>query len=55
MMGWRPEHVRASTVMDFENSLEGWIRSQGGEPSTEVSDEAIAELDDLMERYPDAR
>jgi hypothetical protein len=52
-MGWRPWEVRACTLLDFEAALSGWLMAQGHDDGPDISPEAIKELDDLMERYPD--
>lgn len=52
-MGWRPWEVRACTLADFEDALDGWLAAQGVDQGPDTSPEAVAELDALMAAYPD--
>lgn len=52
-MGWRPSDVRDCTLADFEDAFDGYIATLGGDPGPDMSDAAVADLDALMEQYPD--
>lgn len=52
-MGWSEPVTRASTLLGFEAALHGWMKANGHDPGPDTSPEAVARLDELMERYPD--
>lgn len=52
-MGWRPEHVRATSLSDFMAAKDGWLMSQGVEVDDGPSEEDVKDLEALMEMFPD--
>lgn len=50
-MGWTPREVLGCIPADFAAAHEGWLVSRGAEKPLTHDD--VAELDALMERYPD--
>lgn len=52
-MGWKPWEIRAATLHDFDAAFRGWRKAQGHDDGPDTSDEALADLEALMERYPD--
>lgn len=42
-----------TTPSDFYALFDGWKTSKGVNPGPDLSPNAVAELEDLMERYPD--
>ncbi len=52
-MGWDAFKTRRHTAADLFACFDGWLKAQGHSTGPDMSDEAVAELDALMERYPD--
>lgn len=52
-LGMSSAQVRAETPTDFEDLVDGWVTANGGDTGPDMSDDAIADLEALMERYPD--
>ena len=49
-MGWRPDHVRASTLHDFECAVDGFLAGRG------VVDNSLSDKDraELLKAYDEA-
>lgn len=51
-MGWHPDQVRSLSLSDLMAAFEGWQMAHGIQPASAM-EQALEELEELMERYPD--
>jgi len=52
IMGWTPRDVRACSLPDFAVAVDAF-NAQHAPPGPDTGPEALARLDELMDRYPD--
>lgn len=53
LMGWTAGMVREHTLADFNAIFEGFLALHGHDSGPDMSDDAVRELEQLMEQYPD--